>query len=75
MVAIRLPRSKCDCPGNPGLGPIYGTTDEFVWQDNWKRLETIYGKIKVNDANAARVGFLNLFFAAWDNFIVQEFAP
>ena len=59
----------------PGPGPIYGMTDDFVWQVNWKRLQDIHGKIVVNDRNAATVGFLNLFFAARDNSVVCEFIP
>jgi len=59
----------------PGPGPIYGMTNDFVWQVNWKRLQNIHGKIVVNETNAATVGFLNLFFAARDNFVVREFTP
>jgi hypothetical protein len=58
-----------------GPGPVYGMTQDFVWQVNWKLLETIHGNIAVTDDNAAMVGFLNMFFAARDNFLVQEYVP
>jgi hypothetical protein len=54
---------------HPGMGNIYGMTEDFVWQVNWKLLETIYQKILVTPEVAATVGFLNLFFAARDNFV------
>jgi hypothetical protein len=55
-------------------GPIYGMTKDFVWQVNWNLLATLRG-VAVTHDNAAMMGFLNLFFAARDNFVVQEFIP
>jgi hypothetical protein len=60
---------------NPGPGPIYGLTDDYVWQVEWSKLETIQGRIAIDDENAATVGFMNLFFAARDNFVVCDYIP
>lgn len=54
---------------HPGSGGgIYGMTEDFVWQINWKALEKIERSCVTPD-NAALFGFLNLFFAGRDNFV------